>query len=148
VAVSPVTSPEEMGSIDKALIKGVIEAHRSQIRYCYESALAASPALDGKVVVRFVIVADGKVAEATVKQSTLGHEPVEKCITERLLRWEFPKPKGGGKVVVSYPFIFRHLPEEAREAEARQPPDVEQGAGAAPAAPETNPAAPETKPEP
>jgi len=31
---------------------------------------------------------------------------VENCVTKIILRIQFPSPKGGGIVLVSYPFIF------------------------------------------
>ena len=32
---------------------------------------------------------------------------VENCIVARVYQWQFPKPKGGGIVQVSYPFLLK-----------------------------------------
>jgi hypothetical protein len=32
---------------------------------------------------------------------------VEQCIAQAVRRWEFPKPQGGGIVIVSYPFVLK-----------------------------------------
>jgi hypothetical protein len=96
-----------MGSLDKELIRRVIQQHRSQIRYCYESELVRNPKLGGKVAVKFVITADGSVSSATTAQTTMHNSTVESCINSRVRSWKFPKPKGGGIVVVTYPFLFK-----------------------------------------
>jgi hypothetical protein len=36
---------------------------------------------------------------------------VESCINARVKSWQFPKPKGGGIVVVTYPFLFKQSGE-------------------------------------
>ena len=57
-------------------------------------------------MVKFVISKDGSVATATTKSTTLRNPIVEKCINARFMRMRFPAPKGGGIVIVSYPFVF------------------------------------------
>ena len=32
---------------------------------------------------------------------------VERCIGAKIRTWKFPKPKGGGIVIVRYPFVFK-----------------------------------------
>ena len=78
----------------------------SQIRYCYQRELTKSPSLSGKVNVKFVIAKDGSVSSSTTKSSTLANPTVEGCINARFMRFTFPEPRGGGIVVVSYPFLF------------------------------------------
>jgi hypothetical protein len=36
----------------------------------------------------------------------MGNIRVENCVVQAVRRWEFPKPLGGGIVIVSYPFNF------------------------------------------
>ncbi len=101
------SDPTVMGSLDKELIRKVIHANRGQIRYCYESQLNRFPKLEGKVSVKFVISAAGSVATSQVSGSTAGNAELETCVAGRVKTWMFPKPKGGGVVVVTYPFIFK-----------------------------------------
>jgi hypothetical protein len=37
----------------------------------------------------------------------MGDRDVEGCLTDRIRRWIFPEPKGGGIVIVKYPFVFK-----------------------------------------
>jgi hypothetical protein len=39
----------------------------------------------------------------------MNNKTVETCIAARIKNWQFPKPKGGGTVLVSYPFLFKSL---------------------------------------
>jgi TonB family protein len=98
--------PIILGALDKSLIDRVVKQHLAAIRYCYEKELAKNPKLFGKIVVKFTIAKDGTVSSASVKSSTMGNPIVEECVAERFMRMRFPAPKGGGIVVVSYPFVF------------------------------------------
>ncbi len=98
-----------LGAIDKELIRRVIQEHASQIRYCYEQELQRDPKLEGKVVIRWIINADGHVSSPQVDGggTTLASDQVHRCMMDRIQSWEFPKPKGGGIAVITYPWILR-----------------------------------------
>jgi TonB family protein len=99
--------------VDEGLSKDevgkVIHAHISEIRYCYESSMIRSPDIEGKLVIDFVIGGKGSIRTAKVKESSVRDSRLDECILSRLAKWEFPKPKAGVDVAVSYPFIFKKL---------------------------------------
>ncbi|MGC6515612.1 MAG: AgmX/PglI C-terminal domain-containing protein [Myxococcota bacterium] len=97
--------PIVMGALDKSLIDAVIKRKMAQIRYCYQRELQKDPTLNGKIVIKFTIAKDGTVSKASVKSSTVG-KGVDSCVVSRFYKMQFPEPKGGGIVIVSYPFIF------------------------------------------
>jgi hypothetical protein len=102
------SSPEErvtLGALRPDQIDEVVRRHLSQIRYCYQRELQRSPELTGKVTVKFTIGGDGVVSSARTT-GTLESDAVETCITRRFLQMRFPEPRGGGLVLVSYPFVF------------------------------------------
>jgi TonB family protein len=94
------------GALSRDEISKVIGSHTGQIKYCYQSELVTSPSLHGKVVVEFVIAGTGAVSSAAIGDSTLGNAAVEQCIVDKVKRWRFPAPRGGGIVRVNYPFVF------------------------------------------
>jgi len=98
--------PIILGALDKSLIEKVIRRHLNQIKYCYSRGLTKTPKLGGKIVVKYVIGKDGAVSSAVTKSSTMKSPAVVSCINGRFMRFKFPEPKGGGIVIVSYPFIF------------------------------------------
>ncbi len=98
--------PIILGALDRSLIDEVIKRHMNQIRYCYQRELTKTPSLGGKIVIKFTIAKDGSVSAASTKSSTMGNKSVESCVVGRFLRMQFPEPKGGGIVIVSYPFLF------------------------------------------
>ena len=104
--VKRVGEPTLVGPLDRSLIDAVIKRNISQIRYCYQKELQTHPELGGKVVVKFTIAGDGSVSSADIKSSSLGSEVAESCIANRFYGFKFPEPKGGGIVLVSYPFLF------------------------------------------
>ena len=52
-------------------------------------------------------IIQGRRRAPSTKSSTMGNKAVEGCINSRFQRFKFPEPKGGGIVIVSYPFIFQ-----------------------------------------
>lgn len=94
------------GSIDKEAIRKVIRDNQRQIQACYEKTLNKNPNLYGKVILEWVIIGNGRVANARVKSSTLKNSEVEQCIVSRLRTWKFPEPPPDQEALVSYPFLF------------------------------------------
>ncbi len=78
----------------------------NQLVYCYQRELAATPALGGRIVVKFIVSEDGSVSSAATKTSTMGSPAVESCINRRFMEFRFLEPRGGGIAIVSYAFDF------------------------------------------
>lgn len=100
---------ETTGGLDKSVIAAIVREHLGQIKHCYERQLLVDANLFGKVVANWSINPDGMVDETSVKKSTMGNAAVENCVLGKIKTWKFPKPRGGGKVIVSYPFLFKSV---------------------------------------
>ncbi len=98
--------PTILGALDKVVIDQVVRDRVGAVEGCYQQGLTREPALAGRLVVKFVIDKDGSVLSATTKSSELGDAEVEACINGVIMGFGFPEPKGGGIVIVSYPFLF------------------------------------------
>ncbi|MFO0726782.1 MAG: TonB family protein [Myxococcota bacterium] len=94
------------GSLSKEEIGRVIRRNLARFKYCYEKELNANPNLSGKVAIYFTIDPTGSVAEASVRETSINDENVEQCAVKVMRSLKFPQPKGGGIVVVTYPFVF------------------------------------------
>ncbi len=107
--VPPVTAlpPTVEGALSKEDVRRTVARYRREIRYCYEKRLNVDRDLNGKVSVKFVIGGTGDVLFARVFESTMPDPEVGRCMEQRMMRWRFPKPAGGGQVTVRYPFLFR-----------------------------------------
>ena len=99
-----------VGLLPKEAIRKVIHANRNQFRSCFVSQLDRFPTLEGKVAIRFIISAAGSVSESSVASSTVNNAELEACVAARVQRLDFPKPEGGGIVIVTYPFTFGQSP--------------------------------------
>jgi hypothetical protein len=80
-------------------------------RSCYESALAKSPTLRGRIVVDFMIVGDAKVGgivdQAKINDRSDIEDPeFRTCLRESMLTMVFAPPENDGWVTVTYPFAF------------------------------------------
>ncbi len=107
-------TPKVLGAIHQDVIAKVVRRHQGEVKYCYEAALAKTPGLKGKLVVRFTIDANGKVTEATAHESSLDSDVVKACVLARTRRWIFPKPNDGGTVTVTMPWTFAPPADAAR----------------------------------
>lgn len=92
------------GKLDKPIIRRIVRAHINVVRSCYAAGLTKNPKLEGKVSINFVVNGTGKVGSAVVQESSLKDRSVGNCIAKAVKRWNFPKPAGGGNVIVTYPF--------------------------------------------
>lgn len=97
-----------MGALERSVIDSYIRRNLAKIRWCYERELAKSPNIFGRIKVKFTITKSGSVRNSNVIRTTMGNSTVEKCVAKAIKKIRFPKPKGGGIVVVNYPFVFKH----------------------------------------
>lgn len=103
VSQDPVTAG---GGLTTQEIKAVIQANLNQIRHCYEQHLQGSPNAQGRVAAAFTVASSGRVSRASIVSASVGDTRMKNCITSRIQRWKFPKPRGGASVDVTYPFVF------------------------------------------
>ena len=95
------------GGLDRDAVARVMEANKGQVLFCYEQGLQADPGLAGRIALRFSIGSDGQVGTAAIAASTLNSKIVENCVLQRLKTWQFPIPKGGMEVKISYPYMLK-----------------------------------------
>lgn len=106
VKVSTGTATGSLGGLTAAQINKVVFSRKNAIKTCYQRELQRSQGLGGKIVIHWEINSAGAVTRANVSKTTMHNGRVEDCIVRQVLRMQFPKPKGGSKAVVNYPFVF------------------------------------------
>lgn len=92
--------------LDPDVIAARIRKYLPQIQHCYEQQLVQKPNLKGKVTAAFTIIGNGSIGAHSIPTSSLNDKATEKCILSKIKNWKFPKPRGGGKVSVRYPFLL------------------------------------------
>ena len=105
IDVPPVDSVSG-GGLTSAEILAVIRANLAQIRHCYNQYLQRSPGRSGTVKVAFKVGTSGRVSSSKIKSSSINDSKLKSCISGKIRRWKFPKPRGGKPVDVTYPFNF------------------------------------------
>ena len=101
---------------DREGIRTALHELAPQFRDCYRSWLDFDPAIEGKFRVRFVIeeVEDrtySQVTSVNLADSELGNQMMEGCIMNLVAGLQFVPSESGGRIVVTYPFIFRKVQE-------------------------------------
>jgi len=96
------------GAVDRSDIDASVKRNLSKIRWCYEKELTKNSSLNGRIVINFIINGSGSVFVSTMLNSTMNNENVERCVADQIKKIQFPAPRGGGIVIVNYPFVFKH----------------------------------------
>jgi hypothetical protein len=100
---------------DPSLFRGYINKKSSDMRTCYEEALARDPSVQGRVVSKFTIEEDGSVMRACDAGSTVGDPKLVECVLRVMTTVTFmafteadpcPPP------TITYPIMFSPTPVE------------------------------------
>lgn len=93
------------GPLDGSIVRRIVRAHLNEIRSCYNNALALDPYTEGRMEIRFEVLADGTVGASAVHASTVTDPKVAECAAVAVRRWTFPKSARATKVL--YPFELK-----------------------------------------
>lgn len=77
-------------------VRKVVERHLKEIGVCF-----AGVAEGAEIEVKWTITASGKVANVKVVSGSSRSAGMEKCLAERIGKWKFQPPAGGGEVTVT-----------------------------------------------
>lgn len=105
------------GSLDANIIRRYTRRKLPRIRHCYERELLSNPNLAGTVTTKFTITSQGQVKSAS--SEGIDNRSVTACVTAAIKSIQFPKPRGGGTVTVSY--SFQMAPSSSAPQEAPVP---------------------------
>ncbi len=84
----------------------VVRSHRPELERCRADAVAARRVPVGKLVLKWQIAEDGRVASAETVSDETKDPTLAGCILARLRTWQFPPPKGNKVVFITCPFLF------------------------------------------
>lgn len=97
--------PPTRGRIDPAGAQRVLVTRATEVRGCYERALARDATLQGELTVRLRVEADGRVSQTALS----GDDALRgagRCMETALRGLVFPAPTGGA-ATVTVPYVFR-----------------------------------------
>ena len=86
-------------------IQARVRASFGEVRACYESLLERDKTAEGKILLEFVIAADGKVERAVFgDDTTIKDAKLESCVLASVRKFEFPAV--GKATTVKYPVVM------------------------------------------
>lgn len=94
------------GTLDRIAVQKIVRQHFGELRACYEREAIKVKGLAGRIVVVWIIAANGSVTKSLVKESTMNNKNVENCVLNSVNHWRFPALKNGGMSQIEYPFDF------------------------------------------
>jgi outer membrane biosynthesis protein TonB len=89
---------------EKRAIGEYIQSNSDGVHDCYARRVRDNPTLQGKLYARFQIGPSGRVIGAVA--DGIADQQLVACVVEEVRKWEFEKPRSGGKLSVVYPFHF------------------------------------------
>ncbi len=93
-------------SLTQEQIREVVRKETSKVSRCYAKHAMKQKTADGKVELRLIIKASGKVGEIEVSAPSVRGKKFPRCVTNVAKRWKFPKAAAETEVI--YPFMFVH----------------------------------------
>jgi hypothetical protein len=85
----------------------LIRSHHPEIERCRADSIAAGRTPVGRLVARWRIGPEGHVLSAETVSDDTRDPTLAGCVLARIRTWDFPRPKGGGEVFITCPFVFR-----------------------------------------
>lgn len=105
LAANQPVEEKQSGARSEEEIRKVVEQHKGAIFSIYNRALRQNAALQGKVVVKMIIEADGSVSSATIVSSALQDPDLEAKLLQRIRLISFPA-LNVAKTTLNYSFDF------------------------------------------
>jgi len=97
--------PATHGRIEPRAAQQVLATRATEVRRCYEQALARDATLQGELTVRLRVEPDGRVSQTALS----GDDALRgagRCMEQALRGLVFPAPRGGA-ATVTVPYVFR-----------------------------------------
>lgn len=94
------------GSLDGRVVSTQFATRRSELAECYRDFLVDHPGVSGTVVLHFSVQTDGTVGEACQSSGTTLPMEVGRCVSDRLMTWQFPMPTSLASAALEYRFDF------------------------------------------
>ncbi len=95
------------GGLDRETVLAQLMKRRSEIKGCYDTALALNSKISGKVTFRWLISGSGKVSSVQLIKSQAQAPTLEDCVKAVLQSLKFPAAANDRPTTVDYPFIFK-----------------------------------------
>ena len=96
----------DKGSRSREEIERVFDANKGRIFTLYNRALRENPALQGKVVLRLTIAADGRVTFCEIVSSELNDPELERGLVQRVLLFQFEARDDVESITTTKPIDF------------------------------------------
>lgn len=91
----------------QAQVTAVAQEHATEVRHCFDSALAHRPDVSGSVHVEITIGVDGAVTHTEVESDGVHTPAITACLLARVATWTFPAPSDGQPATVTHIFALR-----------------------------------------
>ncbi len=96
----------DLASRSREEIERVFDANKGRIFTLYNRALRENPALQGKVVLRLTIAADGRVTFCEIVSSELNDPELERGLVQRVLQFQFEARDDVEAITTTKPIDF------------------------------------------
>jgi hypothetical protein len=109
ILASCASKPPAETTIDKEEIRRSIRTSLRDVKTCYENLPSIGGTRpEGKIVLKWEIVEDGKARNVGIKSDTIGNTSLQTCMIEAIEKTKFPAPpKNQTAVVDGFPFVLK-----------------------------------------
>ncbi|EDM80466.1 hypothetical protein PPSIR1_41684 [Plesiocystis pacifica SIR-1] len=107
---------EADAGVDPMVVRRIVRAHARELESCRESVAAKVPPgaeFSGTLDLEFTVESSGKVGDVHLAEGGVDNQPLRDCLSGRMRRLKFPKPKGKGPATVRLPLVLRETEASA-----------------------------------
>lgn len=98
---------KKWGTLTKKQVVSVLRKHLRELQRCYHRTVFPGTPLVWKVALRWIVNSDGSVSQVKLQRSNVHIPQFHRCLVRSVSGWTFPRPRGGKKAKVHFPFVFK-----------------------------------------
>ena len=85
----------------------VVDKNRGQFQRCYRQVAKSGGPVQGKIVVRFEVLSNGRAASVRTATNETGSARLARCLEAEFERWSFPTHSEPEPIDFLWPIVFK-----------------------------------------
>ncbi len=90
------------GGVSRAAAQSVAKKNMEEIQLCYQPALQKQPGIQGKLVIKLAIDANGQVTQVSIVANPYNGQALAACLAQKLKQWRFTNVRSPGEATITY----------------------------------------------
>jgi len=90
------------GGVSQESVQRIARAHLNEILHCYQQALQKQPNLQGQLVIKLTLAANGLVSQVSILADPSSGKTMSACLTPKLKQWRLGGIRSAGEATITF----------------------------------------------